>query len=500
MLWKGLMRLPSPHTLHRLHFSLLRLLSRWLGGCASRGYWVIGLTLTLLSGWVLAPAGEVFSVPFGVRLKLGSGLPPSLQGVAVTERQPRDRGKTSLPRVEDWPRFLGPRGDGTSLETGLLKTWSSQGPSLVWSRRLGTSFSPPVVAGRRLFVLHRIANQEILECMEASTGVPLWSQGYPTSYVDRYGYNGGPRSSPTIAGGAVYTFGSEGKLTRFDFHTGKIRWQRWINRDHDVPQNFFGVGAAPLIDAKRILLNAGGPSGAGVMAIDTETGKTLWKTSNDGASYSTPIVSSIGGKRLGIFFTRAGLLAVDTRTGREKYRYRFRSRAHESVNAATPVVIGNYVFLSATYNTGAVLLKLEPTGLQEIWKGRRVMQNHWATSIYHEGYLYGMDGRHEAGANFRCIEFMTGQVRWQVDPGLGRCTFIMVEGHLVALGERGHLALIEVNPDRYRERARSSRILRYPCWAPPALSHGLLYVRNEERLLCLDLRADPAAERGAEQN
>ena len=430
--------------------------------------------------------------PFGTHLWRGSRLHPLLPAGGLKVTQPA----TSPSRVEDWPRFLGPRADGNSRETGLLKSWSSEGPPILWSHQLGTSFSPPVVARERLFVLHRIGNQEILECMAATTGEPLWSRGYQTAYVDRYGYNGGPRSSPTVAGDAVYTFGSEGKLTRFDFRTGKILWQRWINHDYSVSQNFFGVGTAPLIEGRNILLNAGGPSGAGVMAIDTATGKTRWKTSNDGASYSTPMVSEIAGKRLGIFFTRAGLLTVDALTGRENHRYPFRSRTHESVNAASPVVVGDYVFLSASYNTGAVLLKLEPEGVQEIWKGRQVMQNHWATSIYHQGYLYGMDGRHEAGANFRCVEFMTGKVRWQSDPGLGRCTFVIAEGHLIALGERGHLALIEVNPDRYMEKARSSSMLRYPCWAPPVLSHGLLYVRNEERLLCLDLRAGPAPQSG----
>ena len=406
--------------------------------------------------------------------------------------------QTSAARVEDWPRFLGPRGDGTSRETHLLKSWSAKGPPTLWSRQLGTSFSPPVVARGRLFVLHREGDREILECMVAKTGKPVWSQGYPTAYVDRYGYNGGPRSSPTVVGDSVYTFGSEGKLTRFDFRNGKIVWQRWINREYGVAQNFFGVGSAPLIEERRILLNAGGPGGAGVMAIDTVTGKTLWKTSNDGASYSTPVVSEIAGKRLGIFFTRTGLLTVDPATGREEHRYGFRSRTHESVNAASPVVVGDYVFLSATYNTGAVLLKLRQEGLQEIWRARRAMQNHWATSVYDRGYLYGVDGRHEAGANFRCLDFKTGKLRWRADPGLGRCTFVMAEGHLIALGERGQLALIEVNPDCYVEKARSSSMLRYPCWAPPVLSHGLLYVRNEERLLCLDLRARPVAAEGAQ--
>lgn len=388
---------------------------------------------------------------------------------------------------EDWPKFLGPRGDGTSHEVGLLKSWPPEGPPIVWSRRLGLSYSGPVTSRGRLVLFHRLGNQEIVECLDARTGEPVWEQGYPTTYVDRYGYNGGPRASPTVEGNRVYTFGAQGKLSCFDFETGQLLWQRWINQDYKVPQDQFGAGVAPVIDGDLILLNAGGPQGAGLVAVNKNSGKTVWKGSDNGFSYSTPVVRNIHGSKLGVFFTRQGLLVVEPQSGQERYRYYFRSKNIQSVNGASPVVLDDHVFLSATYGTGAVLLKLEPEGLKEIWKDRRAMQNHWATSIYHQGHLYGVDGRHEFGANFRCLEFMTGKVRWRADPGLGRATFILAERHLVALGERGYLALIEVNPDSYKEKART-RVLNYPCWTPPVLSRGLLYVRSADKLVCLDLR------------
>lgn len=387
---------------------------------------------------------------------------------------------------EDWPRFLGPRGDGSSSETGLLEGWSGEGPPLVWERSLGRSFSPPVTAAGRIIVFHRVRGEEIVECLEAATGRAIWKQGYPTRYLDRYGYNNGPRSSPTIDGDRVYTFGAEGKLTCLDFATGRILWQRWINRDYRVPQSFFGVGSAPWVEGNRILLNAGG-AGAGVLAVDRNSGETIWKTGDDEASYSTPTVVDLDGRRVAMFFTRGGFLAVDAVDGRELYRYPFRSRSYESVNAATPVVVGNRVFLSATYNTGAVLLELGSQGVTEVWRDRLAMQNHWVTSLYRGGFLYGVDGRHEAQANLRCIEFLTGAVRWKSPRNLGRSSFVLAEGRLILLGERGDLALVELSPDAYREQARA-RVLTYPCWAPPVLSHGLLYLRNETRLICLDLR------------
>lgn len=389
---------------------------------------------------------------------------------------------------EDWPAFLGPRHDGTSAESGLAKSWPAAGPPVVWKRQVGDAYSAPVTAAGKLIVFHRVKDEEVVECLDAATGAPKWRHAYPTAYEDRYGYNGGPRCSPAIDGDRVYTYGAEGVLTCLKLDTGDPVWQRPVNKEHNVPQGFFGAGSAPVIDGDRILLNLGGPEKAGVAAFDKMTGKTLWTASNDGASYSTPQVRTIGGKRLGIFFTQAGLLVLDAADGTERYRSPFRSKLFESVNAASPVVLDDYVFLSATYGTGAALFKLEPGGLKVVWKDEDAMQNHWATSIYKDGFLYGMDGRHESGSNFRCIDFKTGEVKWTTDQGLGRASFVMADGHLIALGERGDLALIEVNPEKYSEKSRFQP-LRYPCWTPPILSHGVLYIRNENTLIALDVKA-----------
>ncbi len=388
---------------------------------------------------------------------------------------------------EDWPCFLGPRTDGTSIETGLLKSWPPQGPPVVWKRVVGNAYSGPVTSQGKLVFFHRIGNEEILQCVGARDGKDVWKFGYPTQYEDRYGYNNGPRSSPAIDGDRVYSYGAEGVLTCLDIATGKLVWQRPVNKEFDVPQGFFGAGAAPVVEGDLILINIGATNGGSLAAFNKTTGQTVWKTGNDEASYSTPVVREINGQRLALFLTREGFVAVEPKTGALKYQYPFRSRTHESVNAATPVVSGDLVFLSATYNVGAALLKLEPGGLKEIWRSRTAMQNHWATSVLKDGFLYGMDGRHEAGSNFRCIELMTGNVKWTADEGLGRSAFIWAEGNLIALGERGELALIKASPEKYEEISRV-QLLEYPCWTPPVLSHGLLYIRNETNLVCLNLK------------
>lgn len=391
----------------------------------------------------------------------------------------------------DWPNFLGPTHNGVSPETGLLKTWPEGGPPVVWERDIGEGYGAPVVAEGRLLSFHRIGDEEVIECIDALDGAKtLWRHGYPTQYVDQYGYNGGPRSSPSIAKGRVYTYGAEGVLTCLDFQSGDRIWQRPVNKEYNVPQGFFGAGTAPLVDGDLVILNVGGPDGAGAVAFSTETGETVWKSSNDGASYSTPIAATVHGERLVIFHTADGLLVVEAATGAIRHSYPFRSDLYESAIASTPVLVDDVVFLSGAYGIGAVTLKLAPEGLKEIWRDELAMQSHWATSIHHEGYLYGMDGRHERGSNLRCIEFATGKVVWTAEKGLGRASFILADGHLITVGERGDIALVEVTPEGYREKGRA-RVLYYPVWTPPILAQGHLYVRNERSkraIKCLDLR------------
>ena len=402
--------------------------------------------------------------------------------------------KKAEPVVHDWPQFLGKYQNNTSKETGLLLDWPEEGPPLLWSRPGGETYCPLVVKDDKAILFHRIEDTELIECVDARDGSKVhWKSGYPTDYLDKYNYNGGPRSSPSVNDEFVVTYGVEGTLTCTTLAEGQRAWQRPVNKEYNVPEGFFGAGTAPIIDGDRILLNLGGPDGAGVAAFSLKSGETLWTTSNDAASYSTPIIADLHGERLAIFYTGDGLLVVEVESGKERYTYPFRSELYESAIAASPVLIDDVVFLSATYGVGAVALRLKPDGLEEVWRDVDAMQNHWATCVYKDGLLYGMDGRHERGSNFRCIDFATGEIQWTADRGLGRSSYIEAEDHLFAIGERGEMALIKLDPNEYIEKARFE-VLDWPVWTPPILAHGLLYVRNEYEIKCFDVRSEARKE------
>jgi outer membrane protein assembly factor BamB len=386
----------------------------------------------------------------------------------------------------DWPQIHGPARDATSAETGLLKTWPDDGPPLVWSRAVGEGYSGPVVAGGKLILFHRLGDNEVVECLDAEKGKPLWKFPYPTAYEDEYGKGNGPRSTPVIAGKYVYTLGAEGTLHCLELATGKKVWARSLHRDYEVPKSFFGVGTSPVVAGDLLLVNVGGAN-AGVVAFKKDTGEEAWKATSEGASYSSPVVAQFGGTPHAVFFTRNGVLLLHPRNGDAVFQKRWRARINASVNAATPLVIGDLIFFSASYDTGGLLLRVAKGKVEEVWSGEETLSNHYNTSVHHDGHLYGIEGRQEAGAGLRCVELKTGKVMWTKE-GFGCASMILAEGHLIALTENGDLVLVEASPKGYREKARATVLKGRPCRAEIALADGRLYARDQRQLACWDLK------------
>ena len=222
------------------------------------------------------------------------------------------------------------------------------------------------------------------------------------------------------------------------------------------------------------------------MAFQRDTGAEVWHATDHEASYASPVATSIGGERLVVFFTREGLVVLEPTTGRVRCEKHWRSRNHASVNAASPLVLGDLIFLSACYGTGAGLFRVRKDSVEEVWSGDDILSCHYITSVERAGFLYGFEGREETGTELRCIELKTGKVRWTKE-GFACGPIILVQGNLLTLSEDGNLCLVEATPEGYREKARAA-VLAKPCRAPLALSNGRLYARDDKKLVCWNLR------------
>src|SRR5438445_6588800 len=335
---------------------------------------------------------------------------------------------------EHWPQFLGPRANGISAETGLLDRWPTNGPPLVWEKKIGTGYSAPSVRGNLLVLHHRLGEEEIVEGFEAATGKPIWRYAYPSHFIDPYGYNNGPRGTPLLTAERCYTFGAEGKLVCLDLKTGKLVWQRDTSVDWNVPPAFFGVGSSPILEGNLLLVMVGGQPNAGMAAFEPRTGKTVWESVGEKnwqgqpmagwpgertvkwqpwekqASYATPVAATIHGQRHVLCLMRQGLVSLNPINGAVNFSFWFRSPATDSVNAMDPVVVDDLILLSAAYyKIGSVLLRVKPDGkgVEEVWRST-VLEIHWTTPIYHNGFLYAFSGRNEPDAHFRCVELKTG--------------------------------------------------------------------------------------------
>jgi outer membrane protein assembly factor BamB len=385
----------------------------------------------------------------------------------------------------NWPQHLGPDRNGVYAGPALSGDWGPDGPRVVWRKAIGQGFAGPAVSGDRLLLFHRVGGEEVLEALDVATGDGIWRYAYATSYRDDFGFDEGPRAVPVVAGGLVYTFGAQGQLHAVDLATGSRRWSHDTMTEFGVPKGFFGAAGSPLVARGLVIANVGG-EGAGVVAFDAASGSVVWKATDDDASYSSGVLATIGGRPSAVFLTRDNLLGLDPATGDVQFSRPWRARQNSSVNAATPLVVGDAVFVSAEYGPGAGVLEVSGAQVDALWSSDEVLSNHYATSVYRDGYLYGFHGRQEFGPSFRAVEFRTGRVAWSVDRFLAG-SVTLAGDQLLIVREGGELILAPASPDAFRPAARA-RVLTGVVRPYPAVSDGFVYVRNEDTLLCLDLR------------
>ena len=432
-----------------------------------------------------------------------------LLGCSINAEEPKRDGS-------DWPRFLGPTDNAMSPETDLLERWPKDGLPKLWECELGAGYGPVAIAEDRLFHFGHFGNTARLTCRNAVTGKLIWKFEYPCEYRDQYGYDAGPRSGPVVDGKFVYIHGVTGMVHCVDVETGNKVWDVDTVEKYNILPNFFGIGDSPVVFDDLLIVAVGGSAenerafrvrdikgnGSAIVAFDKRTGKEQYRSGDETASYSSPIVATMHGQPVGLYFARGGLFGFNPKTGAKLFHYPYRSRINESVNAANPVVVGNRVFLTECYELGSVLLEIDKNwNVKKVWSDddeeqlEVAMRSHWCTPIVVDGYIYGCHGQSSNEAELRCVELATGKIIWK-EPGVTRCTLVYVDGKLMSWGEFGELRLFKPNARKYDEIARwDVPGFGAYCWAPPAISRGRLYLRGQpqgqregHRLACYDLK------------
>ena len=368
----------------------------------------------------------------------------------------------------DWPQWRGPNRNGISAETGWAPT---SNPRRVWTAQVGQGFSTIAVVGNRLYTMGYALGQDWIHCLNTANGKAVWQYKFPSTA----GSYEGPRATPTVSGGRVYTINRHGLAHCLRADTGKLIWKADVAGLLNADEPGWGFGGSPLIHGNLVLYNVG-TAGA---ALNKDTGKLVWGSGPRTAGYSSPVPFNAAGKRGVAFFVAWGIVAVNPENGLPLWQYPWNT--DNDVNAADPVFSGDSVFISSNYGKGGALLRLGRGNPTVAWQNRN-MKNHFNTSVLLGGHLYGNDEN-----TLKCIDLRTGDERWRLR-GIGKGGIIAADGKLIVLTERGELIFAQANPNGYSEIARATA-LNDACYTHPVLANGFIYCRsNQGNLVCLDVR------------
>lgn len=391
---------------------------------------------------------------------------------------------TAAASAADWPQWLGPRRDGSSEE--IVAPWQ-QAPKILWKQPVGEAHSSPVVAGGKVFAFTKVTgkNDEQVEAFDAVTGKRLWTQICARGAFKGL-YGDGPRGTPIVDNGKVYTFGITGILTCLNAEDGAQLWEVNTLKQYQAGNLLFGVSGSPLIEGGRVLVNVGG-KGASIVAFDKNSGKEAWKTLDHKASYSSPIAIGQGDQRQLVFLTAKGLVALAPNDGTVVWQFPYEDKISES--STTPVLIGD-TLLASSITLGSVGLNHEGAKVTKQWLDPE-MTCYFSTPVaVGKEHVYLVTGSLlSQQASLHCVEAATGKKLWTRKEKVGAYHASLLrtgDNKLLLLEEAGSLVLIDPDPKEYRELARA-RICG-KTWAHAALADGRLYVRDDKELVCVELK------------
>jgi len=424
-------------------------------------------------------------------------------------------------RADDWPQWLGPQRDGVWRETGLVEKFPETGLKYRWRVPLGSGYSGPAVANGRVYVMDRqlakgsdqpkdpfsrgrIAGTERVLCLNEADGKILWQHEYDCAYT--VSYASGPRVTPAINEGRVYSLGTEGNLTCLDAKTGKLVWARDFKTDFGIQTPVWGFAGHPLVDGNKLICLAGG-TGSVVVAFNKQTGEELWRAlSSKEPGYAPPMIYEFAGKRQLILWHPESVNSLDPETGKVFWTHPFASAIRFGMTIPTPLKMGEKLFLTSFYN-GSLMLDLATAKPVVVWESRKISEKDtdglhsvMATPLIENGYIYSPCSY----GQFRCLKADTGERIWETfEPTSGKSerwghAFVIKNGDRAFLfSEKGDLIIARLSPEKYQEISRA-RLLepdnrdpgRPVVWSHPAFANKSVYARNDKEMVCVSLAAD----------
>jgi outer membrane protein assembly factor BamB len=392
--------------------------------------------------------------------------------------------------ASDWPQFRGPNRDGLSAETGLLKQWPAAGPPLAWKATgLGHGYSTVSVLGDRVFTIGEKGESNFVIALNAADGKPAWTAKLGKSGAPGWGGFEGPRATPTVDGDLLYALGQYGELACLETATGKERWRKNLTTDFGGSLPEWGFSESPLVDGEKVVVTPGGPKGA-LVALDKKTGAPIWQSHDftDPAQYSSIIAAQIGGVRQYIQMTMANVVGIAASDGKLLWRA---PRKGSTAVIPTPIFSDGFVYVSSSYGIGCNLFKITANAgkfsAAQVY-ANKVMANHHGGVIKVGNFLYG----HSEGKGWTCQDFKTGEAKWQNKEKVGKGSLVYADGHLYLRQEDkpGTAALIEASPNGYKEHGRFNPpdASDKKTWPHPVVAGGKLYLRDQEVLLCYDVK------------
>jgi outer membrane protein assembly factor BamB len=388
----------------------------------------------------------------------------------------------------DWPQWRGPSRDGISTETGLIDRIPAEGPKLVWkSTGLGAGFSTVSVADGRIYTCGDRADSSFVFALNAKDGKQVWAARLGKPGAPGWGGFAGPRATPTVSGDLLFTVDQWGELVCLSTADGTEKWRKHFEQDFGGKRPEWGFSESPLVDGEKLLVTPGGAKGA-IVALDKKSGALLWQTSEftDPAHYSSLIIAQIGGVKQYIQLTEESVVGVSTE-GKLLWKA---TRKGKTAVIPTPVVKDNFVYVSSGYGTGCNLFKVSSAdgkfSVEQVYDNK-VIANHHGGVILIGDFVYG----HSDNKGWTCQDLKTGEAKWQ-DKSMGKGAVVCADGKLFLRQEdkQGTVAMIAADPSGYKELGRFDQPDRSgkQTWPHPVISDGKLYLRDQDVLLCYDLK------------